>query len=194
MLSINDETRHFITESLKGDPALMSLAIAGGTTDILAADIAPGTPPSKIGGCEFTPAPPFRREIVVELIVRMQRLRWRRYDDFVLGLSPPNETDWQMIRAVIGVSPEHGPGWYDLILAAAAWIIELGGDPATSQLKEKFGTLRWYGGGTMDALSYEITEAAEHISRCLCEVCGSPGKRRNPRGWVRTVCDEHNHD
>lgn len=58
-----------------------------------------------------------------------------------------------------------------------------------AQVKEKFGTLRFY----MSQETPYITGAiavAEMMSADLCETCGEPGKIRNG-GWVRTLCDKH---
>ena len=58
-----------------------------------------------------------------------------------------------------------------------------------TQVKEKFGTLRFYYDGGDDVVR-GLVQMAEALSEVTCEVCGSPGKRRGDR-WVRTLCDEH---
>ena len=57
------------------------------------------------------------------------------------------------------------------------------------QVKEKFGTLRFYYTGGDDYIS-GLVSMAESMSGITCEVCGSPGKRGGS-GWVRTLCEEH---
>jgi hypothetical protein len=57
------------------------------------------------------------------------------------------------------------------------------------QIKEKFGTLRFYATGGNDYTDGLIT-MAESMSGILCEQCGAPGERRHG-GWIRTLCDEH---
>lgn len=57
------------------------------------------------------------------------------------------------------------------------------------QVKEKFGTLRFYysgGDSTIDGM----VRMAESMSSVMCEECGSIG-RRHHGGWVRTLCDTH---
>lgn len=57
------------------------------------------------------------------------------------------------------------------------------------QIKEKFGTLRFYydGGDETTAGMVRMAEAwADHS----CETCGAPGTRRNGN-WIRTLCDVH---
>jgi hypothetical protein len=57
------------------------------------------------------------------------------------------------------------------------------------QVKEKFGTLRFYYTGGDDYIS-GLVSMAESMSGVTCEECGSPGKTHGG-GWVRTLCDEH---
>lgn len=57
------------------------------------------------------------------------------------------------------------------------------------QVKEKFGTLRFYMGVAHDAIHAAI-DRAEQESAVTCEACGAPGKSRN-NGWISVLCDEH---
>lgn len=57
------------------------------------------------------------------------------------------------------------------------------------QVKEKFGTLRFYVGAATDEMHDRINEA-EKKSAEICEVCGKPGKIRG-RMWIYCACDEH---
>ena len=61
--------------------------------------------------------------------------------------------------------------------------------PVVTQVKEKFGTLRFYTHGTTDEQHAYIT-FAECMSASTCEVCGARGRRRGHM-WVRTRCREH---
>jgi len=58
-----------------------------------------------------------------------------------------------------------------------------------TQVKEKFGTLRFYYSGGDDYIS-GLVSMAEVMSAVTCEECGVPGKRRHG-GWIRTLCDTH---
>lgn len=58
-----------------------------------------------------------------------------------------------------------------------------------TQVKEKFGTLRFYYDGGDDVIS-GMVGFAEALSACTCEQCGAPGVRRGG-GWIRTLCDTH---
>jgi hypothetical protein len=57
------------------------------------------------------------------------------------------------------------------------------------QVKEKFGTLRFYYTGGDDEIS-GMVRMAESMSGVVCEECGAPGKRRGG-GWIYTACDAH---
>ena len=57
------------------------------------------------------------------------------------------------------------------------------------QVKEKFGTLRFYYSGGDEYIS-GLVSMAESMSGVTCEECGKPGTRTGG-GWVKTVCIEH---
>lgn len=58
-----------------------------------------------------------------------------------------------------------------------------------TQVKEKFGTLRFYYDGGDDFI-HGLSTMAESMSAVTCEVCGNPGKTIGG-GWVRTLCRTH---
>ena len=87
-----------------------------------------------------------------------------------------------------------GDGWYDLIDILCGSIqnyIDNNNIPqiTVSQVKEKFGTLRFYTNGSNDLITGMIW-MAERMSSRVCETCGKPGKFRG-KGWFYTACDEH---
>lgn len=65
-----------------------------------------------------------------------------------------------------------------------------GGPPCrASQVKEKFGTLRFY--MTSQTLEMDtIIKEAERASSVTCEQCGKKGKLRG-HGWLYTACARH---
>ena len=100
-----------------------------------------------------------------------------------------------------GTAPSHSPmafgfecgdGWYDLLDTLCAQLIELdsdGGVPdiRAMQVKEKYGTLRFYvGPATDEALA--LVAFAEAISAKICETCGNKGRKRGTT-WLKTLCD-----
>lgn len=86
-------------------------------------------------------------------------------------------------------------GWYwliDKICQHLMWDPKTGGlrdEPAVVvQVKEKFGTLRFYAnGGTPE--DYTVIGFAEFLSGSICEGCGTTeGVLTHISGWVRTSC------
>jgi hypothetical protein len=57
------------------------------------------------------------------------------------------------------------------------------------QVKEKFGTLRFYYTGGDDYID-GLVSMAESMSGVTCETCGKPGTSSSG-GWIKTLCEEH---
>lgn len=57
------------------------------------------------------------------------------------------------------------------------------------QVKEKFGTLRFYYTGGDDYIS-GLVSMAESMSGVTCEECGAPGESGGS-GWITTLCETH---
>jgi hypothetical protein len=57
------------------------------------------------------------------------------------------------------------------------------------QVKEKFGTLRFYYTGGDDYIS-GLVSMAESMSGITCETCSKPGTSTGG-GWIKTACLEH---
>lgn len=100
---------------------------------------------------------------------------------------------------------ECGDGWYDLLdhlCANLQWNTDKnnyykdGAAPypqvVATQVKEKFGGLRFYVENATDA-QYAVISFAESLSYHMCDVCGAKGKP-NSEGWIKTRCDEHAND
>lgn len=58
-----------------------------------------------------------------------------------------------------------------------------------TQVKEKFGGLRFYYDGGDDYVS-GLAAMAESMSTVTCEECGATGNQRSG-GWIRTLCNTH---
>ena len=56
------------------------------------------------------------------------------------------------------------------------------------QIKEKFGSLRFYCYNSSKELDQKIQEA-EWESKKTCENCGKEGEQRND-GWIKVLCDD----
>ena len=87
---------------------------------------------------------------------------------------------------------ETGDGWFDIINELSRKIIALDKQSGTTteavQVKEKFGTLRFYVDFGTDEV-FEAIEEAERKSAVTCELCGKPGMLRRG-GWLKVKCDE----
>lgn len=61
-----------------------------------------------------------------------------------------------------------------------------------TQIKEKFGTLRFYYQGG-DEYIRGLEAMAESMTARICEECGSPGKSRSTKKqrWLLVLCDKH---
>jgi hypothetical protein len=92
---------------------------------------------------------------------------------------------------------ECGDGWYNIIDNLSGAITSYTNpttefpvfDAIVSQVKEKFGALRFYADNT-DRVVDGMIWLAEHMSAHTCEMCGNPGELRNG-SWLVTLCDKH---
>lgn len=86
-----------------------------------------------------------------------------------------------------------GPGWVPLLLELTGKLFFLGWDGKLAQVKEKFGTLRFYFAnnipGIAGEIAWDLVAHAEMLSEQTCEACGGYGKLRGV-GWLKTRCDE----
>jgi hypothetical protein len=94
---------------------------------------------------------------------------------------------------------ECGDGWFNIIDQLCSniqhhidWKNRTEGKVAqvvAEQVKEKFGTLRFYVRGG-DDYTNGLISMAESMSSVTCEECGNLGKTSGT-GWVSTLCEEH---
>ena len=106
---------------------------------------------------------------------------------------------------------ECGDGWYNILdqlcgniqshidwsIKNNAWDVEKDSKNIRSivpqivavQVKEKFGSLRFYYDGGDDYIR-GLSVMAESMSMVTCETCGAPGTLRG-KGWMYTACDTH---
>lgn len=90
-------------------------------------------------------------------------------------------------------------GWFKLIHGMCAIIhshlelfpIEVRNQLYFTQVKEKFGGLRVHMSHHDDFID-GVTTMAEYMSESTCELCGSPGTKRNIGHYVQTLCDPCN--
>jgi hypothetical protein len=102
---------------------------------------------------------------------------------------PPSAEGW----------PSVGDGWHDLLDRACAMIQSAirihGGSLRAAQVKEKFGSLRFYWQGALspeaDTLVEEAIALAEARSATTCEACGEEGRLYRAGGVLLTRCAAH---
>lgn len=105
---------------------------------------------------------------------------------------------------------EHGDGWFNIVDKLSKKIedinnLNLGFIIVADQVKEKFGTLRFYyhfestkeltneelhRNGIITKLIDDAITVAEVETEYTCEVCGHRGQLRDD-GWIKCLCDEH---
>lgn len=87
---------------------------------------------------------------------------------------------------------ECSDGWYDLLWRLCEDIDKMEKPEGFEvvQVKEKFGSLRFYTNYATDEIFKRINEA-ERDSETICEECGKPGEILRINGWYSCVCEEH---
>lgn len=97
---------------------------------------------------------------------------------------------------------ECGDGWYDLLdklMAKLDYISNVSGiQVVADQIKEKFGTLRFYYhtvantdlnvSDCVEDIISDVVYCAEHNSKYTCEVTGKEGVLCSRVGWLKTLC------
>lgn len=82
-------------------------------------------------------------------------------------------------------------GWYNLIFELSRQICEMSPMTKAMQVKEKFGTLRFYVDGAAESVVFDIIDEFEKCSGNICETCGAPGGLKFRGYWLKTLCDTH---
>lgn len=82
-----------------------------------------------------------------------------------------------------------GKGWSKIVDDLITDLFKMGWDGHVHQVKEKFGSLRFYTGATSEEMDLRI-RVAERQSALTCEECGEAGSIRYT-GWYLCLCEEH---
>jgi hypothetical protein len=83
-------------------------------------------------------------------------------------------------------------GWDKIIIDCHNKLKSIDPDYVIYQVKEKFGTLRYYfysNHSDRDSMA-KCVEEAEELSAVTCELCGDPGSLDREAYWVKTLCPE----
>lgn len=84
---------------------------------------------------------------------------------------------------------ECGDGWFNLLYQLSKEIVKSDPEAKALQVKEKYGTLRFYCTYYSES-SEEAIDKAEKLSEITCEDCGKPGSLHHRGSWLRTLCGE----
>ena len=83
-----------------------------------------------------------------------------------------------------------GPGWSNILFDLHRNLVKVSPDYDIGQIKEKFGGLRVYLDNGWGEEVEALIDAATARAAETCEVCGLPGKLRDNRSWLKTLCDD----
>lgn len=86
-----------------------------------------------------------------------------------------------------------GEGWRKLVTKLVRDVIKIDSTVDVSQVKEKFGGLRFYIGGVDTKKSkavYHLIDKAERESYKTCESCGTKKGVTTKGSWILTLCDK----
>lgn len=83
-------------------------------------------------------------------------------------------------------------GWYSLLDKLCKNIMKISptNPPYATQVKEKFGGLRFYVQGGQRVADRLVIDAQEK-SYSVCEICGKKGKTLMRGIWLKTLCPHH---
>lgn len=87
-------------------------------------------------------------------------------------------------------------GWFPIIAALHGELLDLDPNYVVRQVKQKYGTLRYYAGSSIDDPVIQerfsaLLDIAERLSTTVCEVCGRPARLSVSDGddpLYKTIC------
>ena len=79
--------------------------------------------------------------------------------------------------------------WLELVCDLIKNLIDVGWDKKILQIKEKYGSLRFYISEGSDEI-YKLIDKAENDSFTICESCGKVGKLRGNLSWIQVLCED----
>ena len=81
-----------------------------------------------------------------------------------------------------------GEGWRPIVTKLVDDIIKIAPNTHITQIKEKFGGLRFYCDGDGGDEIYKLIEKAEQQSLLTCERCGTVNNVTTEGDWILTLC------
>jgi hypothetical protein len=124
----------------------------------------------------------------VEMDKKLQKELFKKYPKIF------RQKDLSMKETCMCLGIETGDGWYNLIDNLCSFLqfnIDNNNYPQIEavQVKEKYGTLRFYCNGGNDSQEGTIS-FAEYLSGFICERCGSTDNVNQTEGWIVTLCEK----
>lgn len=115
--------------------------------------------------------------------VKLQELLYARYPGLYGAKDNP------ATQSAVGLDFSHDDGWFSIVDALSQVLTNLDHEVRATQVKEKFGSLRFYV-ETASSVSFGAIRAAESFSDRICEETGRPGELVSDGGWYRTLSPE----
>lgn len=111
----------------------------------------------------------------------------KRYPILYNGVNQP------ITQNLMSFGFEHGDGWFNLVDTLSAILEDKNRKSdipvaVACQVKEKYGTIRFYVDPTTDDSIYDIIDIFERLSECVCEECGAPSTLDRENGWIYNRC------
>lgn len=87
-------------------------------------------------------------------------------------------------------------GWFKLLADLHAKLFYIDPNYTIFQIKEKFGTLRFYVtfsniSPIAEEICFDLISYAENKSSNICEICGGFGSRNEDKHWLSVRCAQH---
>jgi len=87
-------------------------------------------------------------------------------------------------------------GWIPIVRKLCERIEETGGDLRVQQIKEKFGSIRFYYTVPIEDENVgredigELVKTARSQAKGTCQRCGEPGEDRTVNHWITVLCND----
>ncbi len=112
----------------------------------------------------------------------------------LVAIYPKLFSDLHPMTAISLFGFDCGDGWFEILKECIENIAKVCEQKElnlkVSQVKEKYGSLRFYMDEETDEISH-IIQIAEAKSAEICEECGQPGEiRAGQYGWYNSRCDK----
>ena len=122
---------------------------------------------------------------------KFQEQLFKKYPEIFVDITKPPE------ESGMAFGIQTGDGWYwliDQICAELQWLTKQGHPQVIAfQIKEKFGSLRFYTRGESNQQN-DLLSFAERLSKTICENCGSTHdvkmQKRKDGPVIATLCNK----